>query len=359
MGICSSKAKPVEDDKESKERTRKAIVQRRRLSVKPEHVGDISPVHVKDTHPQDGHPIPTEAKAPQTAATTSAADTGRLRCIARTRQGVVPYNKDKMNQDRAIVVWGLQGDPEINLYGVFDGHGEVGHVVAQFVVDVLPRILAAQKLKEDPVTSVSTATLSVASELKAKRDEIDYSFSGTTVSYGVKIRDTLYVANAGDSRCVLGRMNEHGAIEALALSEDNKPDQPAEKARILAAGGRVEPLPGPPDEDLGPMRVWLADQDAPGLAMSRSIGDEVAHSVGVIPEPVVVEHHIKPDDVFVVWASDGVWEFINNQEACDIIYRQKDNLEAAAMDLIAEATKRWQAAEDVVDDITCVILFLK
>lgn len=30
----------------------------------------------------------------------------------------------------------------------------------------------------------------------------------------------------------------------------------------------------------GPSRVWLHDQDIPGLAMSRSLGDTVAHSVG-------------------------------------------------------------------------------
>lgn len=40
-------------------------------------------------------------------------------------------------------------------------------------------------------------------------------------------------------------------------------------------GGRVDTLPGPPDEDLGPQRVWLKDIDIPGLAMSRSIGDDV------------------------------------------------------------------------------------
>ena len=39
------------------------------------------------------------------------------------------------------------------------------------------------------------------------------------------------------------------------------------------------------NEDIGPARVWLKDEDSPGLAMSRSIGDVVANTVGVIPEP--------------------------------------------------------------------------
>ncbi len=36
---------------------------------------------------------------------------------------------------------------------------------------------------------------------------------------------------------------------------------------------------------MGPKRVWLLKEDVPGLAMSRSIGDFVAQSVGVIAEP--------------------------------------------------------------------------
>ena len=35
----------------------------------------------------------------------------------------------------------------------------------------------------------------------------------------------------------------------------------------------------------GVHRVWIKDKDFPGLAMSRSIGDKLAHTVGVIPEP--------------------------------------------------------------------------
>ena len=36
---------------------------------------------------------------------------------------------------------------------------------------------------------------------------------------------------------------------------------------------------------MGPARVWLKDLEVPGLAMSRSLGDYVAQSVGVSPEP--------------------------------------------------------------------------
>lgn len=64
----------------------------------------------------------------------------------------------------------------------------------------------------------------------------------------------LYVANAGDSRAVLCR---GGA--AVELSEDHKPEDPSERARIQAAGGTV-----------------TADGRVnDGLNLSRAIGDHV------------------------------------------------------------------------------------
>jgi serine/threonine protein phosphatase PrpC len=57
----------------------------------------------------------------------------------------------------------------------------------------------------------------------------------------------------------------------------------------------------------------------PGLAMSRSLGDQVAHSVGVSSVPEVTEFILDSDDRFLVIATDGVWEFLSNQEVVDIV----------------------------------------
>ena len=47
--------------------------------------------------------------------------------------------------------------------------------------------------------------------------------------------------------------------------------------------------------------------------MARSLGDLVAASVGVSPEPEVLDFDLEPDDKFIVIASDGVWEFLSNE----------------------------------------------
>ena len=73
---------------------------------------------------------------------------------------------------------------------------------------------------------------------------------------------------------------------ALALSRDHKPDEKDEEARVVKYGGRVRQYKDPHSKELlGPLRVWAKAEEYPGLAMTRSIGDDVAKRLGVIPEP--------------------------------------------------------------------------
>jgi serine/threonine protein phosphatase PrpC len=65
---------------------------------------------------------------------------------------------------------------------------------------------------------------------------------------------------------------------------------------------------------MGPPRVWLRDQDIPGLAMTRSFGDQVASTVGITALPEITEWQLTPEDKFMILASDGVWEFIESDE---------------------------------------------
>lgn len=104
------------------------------------------------------------------------------------------------------------------------------------------------------------------------------------------------------------------------LSRDHKPEYENERKRILNFGGRVEALfDTKTQKQLGPYRVWLKDENVPGLAMSRSLGDEVARKAGVVCDPEIREIELEPQDKFIVQASDGVWEFMENKEVIDIV----------------------------------------
>jgi len=337
----------VEDKKRVEKR---AAEQRRRLSVAPQHVGDITQAAAAapDKSPASGedlHPEAVERKA--TSPLISHA--------SLSRKGFVPYNANKVNQDREIIAMGLKGDPGLHLFGVMDGHGEFGHDVSQFCKEWLPVYLEQQALREDTPAAIHRAVQRLTEALS--NTHINTAFSGTTAVFGLFVDKKLYVANIGDSRCVLCTKVDN-QLRPIPMSVDQKPENAEEKARILAAGGRVETLPGAPGDDNGPYRVWLKEVDVPGLAMSRSIGDEVSHTVGVISDPVIQTRTIEDNDIFVVWASDGVWEFISNEQACKVVSESviKGDLPSAVKLLVAEAHRQWTQQEDVVDDITVVIV---
>jgi serine/threonine protein phosphatase PrpC len=147
---------------------------------------------------------------------------------------------------------------------------------------------------------------------------------------------------------------------SIALSRDQKPDEPDEQARILAAGGRIEAYQDEEGNPLGPARVWLLDEDIPGLAMSRSIGDLVAASVGVSFEPEILEYNITPEDRFIVLGSDGVFEFLSNEDVVKIVvpFWKTGDTKGACNALYKEAYNKWCIEEEVVDDITAVVIFL-
>jgi len=167
----------------------------------------------------------------------------------------------------------------------------------------------------------------------------DINFSGSTVVTVFISGKTLVCANVGDSRAILGSLKSTQEAEmikptqgefqiesiackadndlywvATTLSIDHKPDRKDEFEWILVSNGRVDPFREPDGQPIGPARVWLKEENIPGLAMSWSMGDWVASSVGVIPEPEFFELELNRDDKFIVIASDGIWEFIDNNK---------------------------------------------
>ena len=80
----------------------------------------------------------------------------------------------------------------------------------------------------------------------------------------------------------------------------------------MSSGGRVAAYRDQHGNALGPARVWHLHEDIPGLAMSRSFGDQAAAEVGVNSIPEITEMNLQESDKFLILASDGVWEFISN-----------------------------------------------
>jgi serine/threonine protein phosphatase PrpC len=162
------------------------------------------------------------------------------------------------------------------------------------------------------------------------------------------------MANVGDSRAVLAKRTPSG-YQAKRISVDHKPNLPEEKSRIESKNGEVKKLA----MDI-PYRLFLKGREFPGISMSRAIGDTIAQSIGLISDPAVMCIDLEDEDEFILICSDGVWEFIEDQEAVEIIKPVDGNVKQGADRLATLAWSRWiQNEVDVVDDITVVACYLK
>lgn len=268
-----------------------------------------------------------------------------------TQTGFIPGNTAKVNQDSYFEHVNFANYPDLYFFGVCDGHGFYGGEVSGYVKQRLPALLAANPhIYLNPKKALTTEILRCNSELQQLK--IDINFSGTTLICVIIKGSTLFCANVGDSRALIARQINDTSTStssgrhwmSIALSRDHKPDDKNESIRIIQSNGRVESYQDENGNPVGPARVWLKNQDLPGLAMSRSLGDAVASSVGVIPEPEILEFALCPEDKFIVIGSDGVFEFLSNEEVVKIVvphWKMKD-VESACEALWKESNLRWK-----------------
>ena len=286
------------------------------------------------------------------------------------KKGFAGPGVKKTNQDNFFIYKNFLDNPEHIFLGVCDGHGMFGHDVSGYLVNHLPQNLNAS-LKKDDIKSISnsedypkisdiTSLTFVQTNINIVNDDnVDSTFSGTTCSSLIFCPTKIISANVGDSRCVVGKFDGKN-WKAKNLTRDHKPNEEDEKKRIIEKGGRIESYKDEDGEFVGPERVWLKTEDVPGLAMSRSFGDDVAHTVGVISQPEIFEYNLVNEDKFILLASDGIWEFISSDECVNIVkdYYLKDDIDGALSYLYKESSKRWIMQEEVIDDITLIIMFL-
>jgi len=286
------------------------------------------------------------------------------------KKGFAGPGVKKTNQDNFFIYKNFLDNPEHIFLGVCDGHGMFGHDVSGYLVNHLPQNLNTSLMKDNiksisnssdypQISNIISLTFVQTNINIVNDDNVDSTFSGTTCSSLIFCPTKIISANVGDSRCVVGKFDGKN-WRAKNLTRDHKPNEEDEKKRILEKGGRIESYK---DEDggfVGPERVWLKTEDVPGLAMSRSFGDDVAHTVGVIAQPEIFEYNFVNEDKFILLASDGIWEFISSDECVNIVkdYYLKDDIDGALSYLYKESSKRWIMEEEVIDDITLIIMFL-
>eukprot|EP00930_Biecheleria_cincta_P088287 TRINITY_DN7751_c0_g1_i2.p1 TRINITY_DN7751_c0_g1~~TRINITY_DN7751_c0_g1_i2.p1 ORF type:complete len:955 (+),score=186.11 TRINITY_DN7751_c0_g1_i2:78-2867(+) len=291
------------------------------------------------------------------------------------------------NQDDfllAMCSWGVQG--RVALYGVFDGHGSAGHRCAAMARGFLPeRIFGDPALLSSPEEVLRTAFREAQEEMLRREPQATLN-SGTTATVALVLEEGssepsghgnneselssalqpgtfVYTAHVGDSRAILairgdddGGSGSTGTFTVTALTQDHRPDVLSEAERIRQAGGEVRPH-GTAGKQA---RVMCPQPGHPGFALTRSLGLASGLECGIISEPQVSSHHVRPDaEALLVLGTDGLFEFCSGKAVAGHLFMHGVT-EASLGEVVQESRKLWSvnSSNSTVDDTTALAVSL-
>ncbi|KAK8794395.1 hypothetical protein WA171_003518 [Blastocystis sp. BT1] len=246
------------------------------------------------------------------------------------------HNGQKSNQDRVLVYSSDQFHAII--LAVFDGHGKYGHCVASFIRHTF---LINFSNKES-----CSAQYGVVSSLQ----EADTILSGCTANIGCLYYDILgrlcySSVFIGDSESVMVVRKNNGSRIQLALSEIHNPSDPKEKERIERYKGYVKELKIHPAVPAVP-RVFMDEQcTRGGLAMSRSIGDQLMHEFGVSSELAKKQVYLSDypnTEILIVIGSDGLLGYMKKDKILACFPFESEPDLASALTRACEKSQAYQ-----------------
>lgn len=299
---------------------------------------------------------------------------------------------NRLLEDQSQLISGelssITSGPQGTFVGVYDGHG--GPETSRFVNENL--FLNLKKFvsehKEVSTDVIKKAFLSTENEFLSLvkqqwSEKAQLASVGSCCLAGVICNERVYVANAGDSRAILGRLERGKSIKAIQLSNEHN-------ASVETVRKELHQLhPHDPNIVVLKHNVWRVK----GLIqVSRSLGDaylkksefnrapllakfrvnETFSEPILRAEPEIFVHKLCPKDQFLIFASDGLWEHLSNQEAAEIVHSYPRNGIAKRLIKTAlriAAKKREMRYSDLKkiergvrrhfhDDITVIVVFL-
>ncbi|XP_027365301.1 probable protein phosphatase 2C 48 isoform X2 [Abrus precatorius] len=230
----------------------------------------------------------------------------------------------------------LTGSPQGTFVGIYDGHGgpEASRFVNERLFKNIKKFTTENKgLSADVIKKGFLETeeefLSVVEKQWLHKPQI--ASVGSCCLIGIICGGELYIANAGDSRVVLGRLDETTKeIKAIQLSSEHNASLESVRDELRALH------PHDPQIVVMKHKVWRVKGI---IQISRSIGDAYLkkaefNRAPLLPkfrisepfdmpilkaEPEILVQKLHPQDRFLIFASDGLWEHVSNQEAVAIV----------------------------------------
>ena len=248
--------------------------------------------------------------------------------------------------------------PNLSYFAIFDGHG--GKDVASFLsinlhhflIDEINNINFGTNGEENIsniIESIKSAFMKIDQNILSNENFTNDVGSTATLIFiyynnlnenilnsnndngNKNVERTLICANIGDSNGYL--------ITKSNISQITKPhkcEDTSEVQRIKGTGGIV--FQG---------RIFGK------LILTRTLGDKEMKKYGVIPVPDFYTKKIEKDDLFVIIASDGIWDVINEEE----LYKMGNEKELSS-EIFSKKIMDLAKERDTRDNSSCIVIKL-
>ena len=224
-------------------------------------------------------------------------------------------------------------------FGLFDGHS--GKEVGIYLMENLHKILLKNlKEKNDLINqeNINNIVINSFEQIDKEINALNYkNETGSTGTVLLLFKDekspsgkSLLCANVGDSKAYLITKTEMKLI-----TKDHKCNDPHEVQRIRDNGG-----------------VVFRERVFGTLMLTRSFGDKEMKKYGVLSTPDIFYKNIETEDIFVIIASDGVWDVVEENEIFQMAQRgiPSNDLSKKIVNLAKE--------RETHDNISCIVVKL-
>jgi serine/threonine protein phosphatase PrpC len=239
------------------------------------------------------------------------------------------YHEDKnlkyrqSMEDTGVTLPNLTNDYKTSLFGIFDGHG--GNDVVKYIKDRIPEII---KKYINDLCPIEKCFINSFNKIDEELKFYDSENTGSTATIVLIQDNKIYCANVGDSRAYIIYNN---SIKQITV--DHKCSIPEEAERIMNAGGKI-----------------TKNRVQGQLVLTRSLGDLYVKKYGVTNLPDISVNKIDYNIRYVVIASDGIWDVVDEKTVLSMSKSRK-NAEEFCKDLVKLAIEK-----ETKDNVSCIVI---
>ena len=222
------------------------------------------------------------------------------------------FNEDKLGISLNVPTMHFHRKFNTNFFAIYDGHN--GNQISSYLKENFHKILFKNKnLFSETDETIYKTFENIENTLMEQKINNEIEDCGSSALILINIEKNIYVSNLGNSRAIISIDN---CYEVSQLSKEHIIDNLSEKERVENFGGKII-------EDNNVKKI------IPGnLSLTRSIGDYksklriyngIPNMISSVPDIVKVKNSENIDFIFLT--SNGLIEYMNNFEICNIIYK--------------------------------------